>query len=93
VTSETQWQPVRIAPETEILKHHDFTRYGRFAGQIIRVRPWTDLVAFELNGGIGHGLPPCGAAHVFLVHPEDALRLSDGERDFIAVCEHQIQAD
>jgi hypothetical protein len=93
VTNEKQWQPVRIAPEEEILKHHSFTIYGKFAGRIIRVRPYDGDVAFDSDDGIAHGPAFCGATHVFVVHPLDALWLSDGERNYVAVCEHQIQAD
>jgi hypothetical protein len=87
------WQPVRIAPEKEILKYHPFTSFGKFAGRVIRVRVYVGNVEFDLGNRTAVGLPPCGARQTYVVHPEDAMFLSGGERDFVAVCEHQIQAD
>jgi hypothetical protein len=99
VTSENQmieweWQPVRIAPVKEILKVHSETRYGEFSGQIVRVRPYCGPVRtgteFEF---IRIAKPFCGARSIFLVHPEDALRITNGETNNLVLCEHQIQAD
>ena len=95
MTGENQWQPVRIAPESEILKHHPSTIFGKFAGKIIRVRPYDGRVNYYgTDGRIANGPnAPCGSTRLFVVHPEDALWLSGGERDYVAMCEHQIQAD
>jgi hypothetical protein len=79
------WQPAKIAPLDEILKHHSVTRYAEFCGQLVHVRPYV--------GGLMLGSPYCGAERVFLVEPMDALRITNGEHPFLCLCEHQIQTD
>lgn len=83
MSEELDWQPVRIALEADIIKAHGQTRYGPFAGTIVRVKLWR-----EKPWGPDR---LCNSPNFFILRPEDALRMT-GE-SFVVLCEHQILAD
>ena len=85
MSDENEWQPVRIAPISNVQfcdwKEAD-ERWVRHQGEIVRVRPL----------GPDSQSPMC-KGRWFEVKPEDCSRIEGRPGQRVRMCEHQILAD
>lgn len=92
MSEEMEWQPVRIAPVSEWDKAHPGgkAKYDfEAAGKIVRVRPCEMPARLQAK----FRRMGCNSERSFVIHDEDAKRLSIDRGGKTYACEHQIQAD
>ncbi len=80
MTSENQWQPVRIAPVDQRHKGNEY--WEKMVGKIIRVRPLS-----------GASLIDDPDVKVFEIHPEDFAKMAHVPGSANLILEYHIQAD